>query len=358
MTEPVHVVKYGDTAWDTWKKYNKEHPETKISWDDFKIWNKDVDINHLKPGDKLRLSQPQEVKTAATQATETNSVQNVTPATDSVFTQTTDTNPKTDTSDVKNTILTQAKYESDQPEEVKNIKTFIKDNEGKESSTYIAPEGNATIGYGHVLIKQPAFIKKIAKSTNDKKKRADSLKEALQESENKAALKQEIESNMQDAAKLTGIGNVSIEVGDDLKLSDAQMELLLNADLKKAYNAMEKSIGKANLDKRTANEKQVALDLFYNAGGKAPKFIKAFKEGDMAKAQEELDFFTAKDKDGNKTYLLGLIRRSYSRMLLINNNELTDASKTKLLNAYNKYCEQKGKPQAKSFEEIESTLKN
>ena len=426
MTEPVHIVENGQNAWTILKKYNKQN-NTNISLDQLKEMNPQIkDLNKLKPGDKLIFSSPQEPQTVTSdktnisttlevgkgqnawvilqnynkqnntnisldqlkemnpqikdlsklkpgdklifspsQETQTVAPEKINSSSESIFTQqASDAKPKTDTSDVKNTTLTQAKYEENQPEEVKNLKTFIKNKEGKESSTYVALEGNATIAYGHVLESQPQFIKDIAKSTNKKDERAKLLKKALEDDNNKKILKAAIEKDLQAAVKLTGIGNVSIDISDDLKLTDAQMELLLNADIKKVYNAMEKKIGKANLDKRTTNEKQAALDMFYNAGGNldAPKFIEAFSKGDILKAQEEIDFFTAKvynpeTKKKERKYFEGLIKRCYERMLLINNNELTVNSQTKLRAAYNKYLAQDNKPPIETFEKLEPLLK-
>ena len=162
---------------------------------------------------------------------------------------------------------------------------------------------------------------------------------------------------LQDAIKNTGIKNVPSSVASNLSLTDAQIQLLLNSDIKKAQDGMDKTIGKENLAKRTLNQKLAALDLFYNAGGKlekkAPNFVKAFKSGNMDKAQAELDVF----RTGGKIQL-GLIRRCYDRMLLLSDNHcISNEAKTKILAAYNEYCRESGKMVAANFSQIEGKLK-
>ncbi len=359
-----YTIKKGDS-------FSKIAKELNISVKDLQSANPNIDPRKLQIGQRIRLAVTQGSETTAPKQTQRavsgEPKAGLSPKVNgSIFTpKASDIKPKTKTSEAKTT-LTQAKFEATQSDEVKNMKTFIKNKEGKETQPYIELNDKLAIGYGHnlVLKSQPKFIKEITQKTSDKTQRANLLKEALKKPENKAILKKAIEADIQAAVKLTGIGNVSIDIKDDLKLSDAQMELLLNADLKKAQNAMGKRIGKAALAKRTTAQKQVALDLFYNAGGNldAPKFIEAFKKGDIVKAQEEIDFFhvnvyDSKSKTYKKKYYSGLIKRSYERMLLINDNKLTDASKAKLLDAYNKYLAQGGKPAIENFAKLEPILK-
>ncbi len=254
------------------------------------------------------------------------------------------------------------KYETNQEAAFINVKKSIKEAEGKSSQPYIEPDGKTAIAYGHKLINKPKFLLDIEELKIPRELKNKKLQESLQNPKNLEALKQALRKDLQEAIKTTGIKDVPATINNDLKLSDAQIELLLNSDIKKAENNMEKTFGRETLKQRTTQEKQVALDLFFNIGPalpkKAPKFTTYFKNGEIEKAQAQLDFFSVKNKNGTKKYKLGLIRRNYDRMLLINNNKLTSESKEKLLTAYNKYCLQNNKKPARSFNEIQKILED
>ena len=253
-------------------------------------------------------------------------------------------------------ILTIEKYEQNMTPEAKLLTPFIKKKEGKAPGTYIAPDGKSTIGYGHLLINKPKFLTDIENKKLSPKEKNKLIKTALLKEENKTALKQALQKDLLDAIKTTGIKNVPSTVNKNLELTKEQIDLLLYADAKKAQDAMTKTFGKDVLSKRTTNQKLVALDLCFNIGrnlnNKAPEFVKQFKAGNMEKAQAELNLFKSNGK-----VLLGLIKRNYNRMLLLDDNKLSPLAQERLLAAYNKYLEDHAKKLAQNFSEAEKVLK-
>ena len=357
----THTIAYGENLSKIAKKYNttveallKANPQIK-------------DANRVNAGTVLNI--PKITPTANT---------NATPAA------------------TKTGVTTQKSFEDSQSAEVKAIKASVIDSEGKKPAPYFAPEGKLTIGIGHQMTQEnkPQFLKdiettlkpiteeqqkeydKITNNTSlseaDKKKqraaldkkreytpaeKEKKLKEALKKPENAEALKLAIKKELDAAVKNTGIKDVATTVANNRKLTEAQMQLLLNSDIKNAETGAKNAIGETAYNKATSEQRQVAIDLQYNTGSikkKAPKFVEHFQAGKMEDAQAELDVFKANGK-----VQLGLIRRNYQRMLLMNANKtISDKAKTKLLNAYNADRKNKGKAEVKTFEEALPEIQN
>lgn len=345
QTSSSYTVKSGDTGYAIANKLG-------ISLDTLRKANPNVDLNRIKPKQILRTSIPTQTSKTSSSSPSLFATSTTRKTAMPTFSRT--TTPKTSST---SGIMTLEKFEANLSAEAKALIPHIKSEEGKVKGTYIAPEGMATIGHGHLLINKPKFLLNIEKQNLSASAKNKKVKEALKNPANAALMKASLQKDLQDAIKTTGIKNVASTVSSDLQLTDAQIKLLLNSDIKKAQNAMEKQFGKEILKKRTTNQKLVALDLCYNVGGnlkkKAPNFVKEFKAGNIGKAQAELDIF----KSDGKIYL-GLMRRNYERMQLLNDNKgISDAAKTKLLNAYNQYCREHSKQVASNFTQAEKILK-
>ena len=261
--------------------------------------------------------------------------------------------PTTAPNTTKNASLEE--YAKRQPAEFKPLVDFLKKEESVEQETYLGPDGHAHVGVGHKLTSQPAFITEIARSSKRKDFKAN-LKKALKNEKNRIVLASALESDLIDAVQKTGIKGVSTKVDTKtLKLTDAQIQLLLNGDIATARETAHQRIGKAIFESRKPHEKMVALDLFFNSGSNSPKFCEAFKKGDMKIAQKELDIFHSKKidpktkKEISRTYFLGLIKRNYKRMKILCEGNITPESQEKLLVALNKFRQQKGLPALKDF---------
>jgi len=358
------VVKKGDTASAIAKKSG-------LTLGVLQTLNPGVNLSKIKPKQVLNTSAKRavearkaKVSTPIKAATKTGQVTKASTS-PSLFATSITNNSSIPTFSAKTTpktsstsgIMTLEKFQANLSPEEKALMPHIKREEGKVTNIYIAPEGMATIGHGHLLINKPQFLLNIEQQNLTPSAKNKKVKEALKNPANAALMKASLQKDLQDAIKTTGIKNVPSSVSSDLKLTDAQINLLLNSDIKKAHEAMEKQIGKENLKKRTTNQKLVALDMFYNVGSnlkaKAPSFVKHFKAGNIPKAQAELDIF----KSDGKIYL-GLMRRSYERMQLLNDNKgISDEAKAKLMKAYNQYCEENNKQIAKNFAQAEKVLK-
>ncbi len=348
----THVIKRGETAFGIAK-------EAGVTLAQIKALNPKVNLDKLQIGQELTVHAPETKKHefSIENMDYTKKAKAANPYQSSIRTQQPSTFCTTPKAISSGSIMTQSNYNTSLSEEGKKLKPIIIKKEGKVLDTYIAPEGLATIGHGHLFINKPTFLKNIEAQKITPGAKNIKLKEALKNPANKTALKASIQQELEEAIKLTGIKDVPSTVSSDLKLTDAQVELLLNSDIKKAQNAMNKSIGKENLAKRTLNQKLAALDLYYNAGEnlnkKAPNFVKQFKAGNMDKAQAELDIFRTDGK-----IQLGLIRRCYDRMLLLSdNNSISEEAKVKILKAYNEYCRDHNKMVAGNFSQIENKLK-
>lgn len=229
-----------------------------------------------------------------------------------------------------------------------NVKNDIRKAEGKEPATYFAPEGKSTIGFGHQLVNKPKFIKNIEAKKLTPAQKNELLEKALKNNENKEALKTALKKDLAEAIKRTGIKNVPTTINSDLKLTEAQMELLLSSDVKKASDNAEKNLGKTAFNRLSGQQKEVMIDLYYNIGEgfhkKGPTFMKLVKAGKLEDAQAQLDFYRSNGK-----LLRGLMKRSMERMKKWNNGVLTDDAKKSLLENYNKLAVQDGKKQVSTF---------
>jgi len=356
-----HQVKSGETAFAIAK-------ENGLSLKALQEANPGVNLNKLKVGQSIMLAgTSKSTKTAAVSTpVSAKTAGSVTSTSTSLFASSrtiVSDNPLSISHSTSNNstktssgIVTLESFSENLSEEAKLLKPQIQKAEGKVTTTYVAPEGLATIGHGHLLINKPKFLTDIEKQKLTPSEKNKKVKEALQNNDNKVALKASLQKDLLDAIKTTGIKNVPSTVSNDLSLTDAQISLLLNSDVQKAQTAMEKQIGKENLKNRTAKQKLVALDMYYNVGSnlkaKAPSFVKYFKSGDIEKAQAEIDIFRT-----NKTIHLGLLRRNYQRMLLLNDNKLTPAAEQKLLAAYNQYLSEHNKALVSNFSSAEKVLK-
>ena len=311
QTKSYYKVKAGDTGHVIAKNNG-------MSFQTLQKLNPNVNWNKIQIGQSLALSASTNATTTQPQTTKTATISNP----KSIFSSTL-TTPKTviptfsKTTPTKTNstekIMTLEKFEANLSPEAKILMPHVKKEEGKVKETYIAPEGMATIGHGHLLINKPKFLLDIEKQNLSPAKKNKKVKEALKNPANAALMKAALQKDLQDAIKTTGIKTVPSTVSNNLQLTDEQIKLLLNSDIQKAQNAMEKLFGKETLKKRTTNQKLVALDLCYNVGPnlnkKAPNFVKQFKAGNIGKAQAELDIF----KSDGKIYL-GLMRRNYERI--------------------------------------------
>ena len=239
--------------------------------------------------------------------------------------------------------------------ETNNVKADIRKAEGEEPLAYFAPEGKLTIGFGHQLINKPQFIKDIEKMKLTAKQKNARLAEALLDPENVAQLRASLQRDLLQAAQRTGNTSVVTDVADNLTLSKAQMELLLDSDVQKARDNAIKNLGQQAYSRLSTAQKEVMIDLYFNIGEgfhhKAPTFMRLVREGKLEEAQAQLDFYKS-----NGTLLRGLMKRSMARMKKWNNGELTEAAQQSLFENYNKLCRQDGLRQVSTFDAAERRI--
>ncbi len=308
----THVIERGDTLWEIAR-------DNGTSVDTLKAANPNVNPEALQLGQKINLP---------------------TSATPEVKSQSTNTQTKTthftQPSATKNS-SSLAAYNRNVPEEVKQVKTMLKEAEGKMPSAYIAPEGKVTIGYGHLIDSQdkPSFLSSIENLKVSPKRKQAVLEKMLKTPAYQKEMQTYLQKELTKAANNTGITGVNLSVGDDLKLTDEQMELLLNSDIKSKQKDILRTINKSSLDAMTPAQKAVLIDLSFNIGSlkaKAPKLVEALNKKDFESAQVELMFSKS---DGKR--LKGLINRSIIRMAKFGNGRLSPQARQVIAQTYNAY---------------------
>lgn len=212
----------------------------------------------------------------------------------------------------------------------------IKLLEGKSNKCYIALEGNVTFGYGHVLKNVPPFIQKIYNDNKhlegkEKQKAIEKdFEKALKNKENQKILKNSIQKDLVQAKSNINDTSVSSIITDDLKLTNEQIDLLLESDAKNSINDFRTRFQENNrIAGMTSYQICAAIDYIYNVGAKkCPKFIASLKNNKLQEAQKECDAIGAGKKSSE-----GLAKRNYLRMLYINssiNNDTIDVLLKKL----------------------------
>ena len=177
-------------------------------------------------------------------------------------------------------------------------------------------KGNYTVGIGH----------KISKQSGD--------------------LIENLQDDLKVAKKLTGM-KVSTNVVDE-KLSTEQITMLFVADLYKA-EARAKQLTEGDLkdfpisqvcwDDLASAKKMALISIVFNTGhrkvayydGNPTKLLTNFRAGNWEKAQAEFDFWGPKGKVQENT-----IGKRYLEMFLVNDKNISDKSKEKLMKALNR----------------------
>lgn len=167
-------------------------------------------------------------------------------------------------------------YTEADKQNIEILKTSIMSEEGLKLTAYKCPAGKWTIGYGHTA---------------------------------------------------------NVKSGDTITQEKA-IEYL-EADLKKAYDDLQKLLFEEGITDLDDGKKRALVDLIFNVGVgklKGSNLIKYIKEGNFEKAQAELNYFSAGGKPQG-----GLIKRRIAGMKEFLNGRLTEDAKKEIITAINDY---------------------